>query len=134
MPDMYFASLRSSSATWIASSRVGQRMIACVLRLSGSIFWSIGIPNAAVLPVPVCAWPIMSFPSIWTGIAWAWIGDAASKPISVTARKIRGSKFKSSNLTVSIYIPFWFTADMQNPLQIRFVNLRRACDFSQFIS
>ena len=26
-----------------------------------------GIPKAAVLPVPVCAWPIMSWPSISTG-------------------------------------------------------------------
>ena len=104
---MYFARRRSSSATWIASSLVGQRIIACVFLFSGSIFMRSGIPKAAVLPVPVCAWPIMSWPSISTGIAWAWIGDAASNPISVTARRIRWSKLSSSNLIVSIQYPFY---------------------------
>jgi hypothetical protein len=33
-----------------------------------------GITNAAVLPVPVCAHPITSFPLIAGGMAKAWIG------------------------------------------------------------
>ena len=99
---MYFARRRISSATWMASSLVGHKTMAWVFLLSGSIFSSSGMPKAAVFPVPVWAWPIMSSPSAWTGIDWAWIGDAASKPMSVTARRMRSSKFNSSNLTVSI--------------------------------
>ena len=43
----------NSSATCIANSRVGHKIIACKLLSSLSIFSSNGIPNAAVLPVPV---------------------------------------------------------------------------------
>ena len=68
-PCMYLARLRTSSATWIASSLVGQRTIACVFLLWGSTFINRGIPKAAVLPVPVCACPITSTPSITTGMA-----------------------------------------------------------------
>ena len=34
----------------------------------------IGRPKAAVLPVPVCAWPITSRPASREGIACSWIG------------------------------------------------------------
>ena len=33
--------------------------------------------KAAVLPVPVCAHPIMSLPSRMAGIAWDWISVGA---------------------------------------------------------
>ena len=33
-----------------------------------------GIPKAAVLPLPVWAWPITSLPSSAGGIAPVWIG------------------------------------------------------------
>ncbi len=39
---------------------------------------SMGNAKAAVLPVPVCAWPIMSRPASSTGIVAAWIGDGDS--------------------------------------------------------
>ena len=39
---------------------------------------SIGRPKAAVLPVPVCAWPITSRPSSSGGIACSWIGLGSS--------------------------------------------------------
>jgi hypothetical protein len=39
---------------------------------------SIGNANAAVLPVPVWAWPIMSRPASSTGMVAAWIGEGAS--------------------------------------------------------
>jgi hypothetical protein len=39
-----------------------------------SIFCSSGSENAAVLPVPVCAAPIMSRPARTSGMALAWIG------------------------------------------------------------
>lgn len=43
-----------------------------------SILDSIGIANAAVLPVPVCASPTTSEPAINAGIVAAWIavGDS----------------------------------------------------------
>ena len=53
----------------MASSRVGQRMIACGFLFFGSIFCNSGIPNAAVLPVPVCACPMISSPCSSSGIA-----------------------------------------------------------------
>ena len=39
---------------------------------------SSGSANAAVLPVPVCAWPSTSRPSSSGGIAASWIGDGVS--------------------------------------------------------
>ena len=38
------------------------------------MYSTIGSPNAAVLPVPVCAWPITSRPASSGGIACSWIG------------------------------------------------------------
>jgi hypothetical protein len=78
----------SSSATWLASSRVGVRTSAWIWRLSGLIFSMIGMPKAAVLPVPVCAWPTTSRPEATVGIVWAWMGDGSSKPISAMAARI----------------------------------------------
>jgi len=43
-----------------------------------SIFDRIGTANAAVLPVPVCAKPTTSEPSIKAGIVAAWIADGDS--------------------------------------------------------
>ena len=40
----------------------------------GSILCSSGSEKAAVLPVPVCAAPMMSRPARTSGIALAWIG------------------------------------------------------------
>ncbi len=34
--------------------------------------------NAAVFPVPVCAWPIRSRPASIGGIVFSWIGVGAS--------------------------------------------------------
>ena len=39
---------------------------------------SAGSANAAVLPVPVCAWPSMSAPDSSTGIVAAWMGEGDS--------------------------------------------------------
>ena len=38
------------------------------------MYSTIGRPNAAVLPVPVWAWPITSRPASSGGIACSWIG------------------------------------------------------------
>ena len=63
-----------SSWTWTASSRVGQRTSACSVSLLGSRRSTMGIPKAAVLPLPVWAWPITSLPSSAGGMAPVWIG------------------------------------------------------------
>ncbi len=42
------------------------------------MYCTIGSPKAAVLPVPVCAWPITSRPSSSGGIACSWIGEGDS--------------------------------------------------------
>ena len=39
---------------------------------------SAGKAKAAVLPVPVCAWPSMSAPDSSTGMVAAWIGEGDS--------------------------------------------------------
>ena len=48
--------------TWMQSSRVGVSTSAWTSWSSGSTYSISGRPNAAVLPEPVCAWPIMSQP------------------------------------------------------------------------
>lgn len=75
----------SSTATCVASSRVGTRINACIDSF-GSAFSRIGSPNAAVLPVPVLAWPITSVPESTTGISLAWMSVGCLKPASVTPR------------------------------------------------
>ena len=44
--------------------------------------WYSAIRNAAVLPVPVCAWPATSLPASASGSVWAWIGVHCVKPAS----------------------------------------------------
>ena len=65
---------RSACVTWMHSSRVGVSTSAWTSMSSGSTYSSIGRPNAAVLPVPVCAWPITSLPSSRRGMVSSWIG------------------------------------------------------------
>ena len=75
-----FARLFISSATWIASSLVGAKTMACTT-FPGSNLSNIGREKAAVLPVPVCACPIISFsPSNNAGIVKACIGVGFSYP------------------------------------------------------
>ena len=69
---------RSACVTWMHSSRVGVRTSAWTSSSEPSTDWIIGSPKAAVLPVPVWAWPITSRPSSSTGIACSWIGLGAS--------------------------------------------------------
>src|SRR5215204_2118663 len=67
------------------SSRVGVRTSAWMASNSGSTYSIIGIPKAAVLPEPVCAWPITSRPSRSGGTPCSWIGDGVSYPTSSSA-------------------------------------------------
>jgi hypothetical protein len=62
-------STSASCQTWCASSRVGTRISAWVVALQGSSRSSIGSRKAPVLPLPVRAWIITSWPSSRKGIA-----------------------------------------------------------------
>src|SRR4051812_34160451 len=79
------------------SSRVGVITIACTSLFSGSRYCSSGSPKAAVLPVPVWAWPITSWPPSSSGIACSWIGVGSSKPSSSSACWMSGESPRSLN-------------------------------------
>src|SRR5207247_8309020 len=80
----------NSRVTWSASSRVGTTTRACGLFNAASTFSRMGIANAAVLPVPVCAWANRSRPAGRTGIARVCTGVGAKKPSSSMAREMSG--------------------------------------------
>ena len=69
---------RRACVTWMHSSRVGVRTSAWTSATDGSTYSMIGIPNAAVLPEPVWAWPMMSLPWSSGGIACSWMGLGSS--------------------------------------------------------
>src|SRR5688572_27498327 len=71
------------------SSRVGTRMIACV-ETPLVARWRMGMAKAAVLPVPVRAWPRMSTPSSARGISMFWMAEGTVNFISASARRIDG--------------------------------------------
>ena len=85
-------------ATCTASSRVGASTSPWVARDLGSTRSTSGRAKAAVLPVPVCAWPIRSRPASRRGTARAWIGVGASKPRAAIARSSSGDSPSSSNV------------------------------------
>src|SRR5437588_15833 len=69
---------------------VGTTTRACGLFNAASTFSRMGIANAAVLPVPVCAWAKRSRPACRTGIASVCTGVGAMKPSSSMAREMSG--------------------------------------------
>ena len=90
--------------TCSASSRVGTRMSACTVlgghgARAAAIFCRSGRPNAAVLPVPVCAIAIRSRPPSRIGIALAWMGVGVSK---FSERKARRMGSESPNASKEI--------------------------------
>ena len=97
---MNFESRPISSATWIASSRVGSRISA--YGLEPAVFFSMtGTANDAVLPVPVCAWPMMSRPASAAGIVSSWMGVGSSNPMSAIALSRPALRFSSAKLFMS---------------------------------
>src|SRR3712207_1035557 len=83
------------------SSRVGVSTSACTSSSAGSTNSIIGRPNAAVLPVPVCAWPMTSCPARSSGIACSWMGLGASYPTSSRAWRIAGESPSSVKLATT---------------------------------
>ena len=78
MPAPYFC---TASATCMASSRVGTSTSACASkgrRSFGVTSCIMGSAKAAVLPVPVAAWPSTSRPAISAGMVSRWIGVGSS--------------------------------------------------------
>jgi hypothetical protein len=67
----------STTICW-TSSRVGARMMAWGPLPRASSISIRGMPKAAVLPVPVFAWPMTSLPSRASGISPAWIGEGVA--------------------------------------------------------
>lgn len=65
-----------------------------------------GSAKAAVLPVPVCAVPIKSFPARTIGKARSWIGVGSVKPIACVPRTTSGERPKSLNDTNASYGEF----------------------------
>src|SRR3954447_10306299 len=93
------------------SSRVGVRTTACTSSLPGSTYCSSGRPKAAVLPVPVCAWPITSWPPSSSGIAWSWIGVGSSKPSSSSACWIWGERPRPLKAVIGHALPISTTPE-----------------------
>ena len=73
-PSWHTAMSRISSVICMASSRVGARITACTSSLSRSMRSMMGMPKAMVLPVPVGALAITSFPASMGGMHPACTG------------------------------------------------------------
>jgi hypothetical protein len=56
------------------------------------------MPNASVLPVPVLAWPIRSWPSSAMGSVSAWMGKVAVMPCASRAAQMGSAIPKSRNV------------------------------------
>ena len=82
----------------MASSRVGTRINAIGTTLAAvSIICSAGRANAAVLPVPVAAWPSRSRPASRWGMVSRWIGVGSSYPRSAMVFNNSGRRPRVSN-------------------------------------
>src|SRR5438105_3416276 len=61
-----------------------------------------GSANAAVLPVPVAAWPRRSRPSMSGRIVCSWIGVGSSYPSAMSAATILASRPSAVNRSPSV--------------------------------
>ena len=72
-----------SSYTCTHSSRVGTTMSALTPCAGSSPSrWTTGMPKPKVLPVPVLACPMMSWPGRPRGMVCSWIGNASTMPLA----------------------------------------------------
>ena len=69
--------------------------------------WRIGRAKAAVLPVPVWAEPMISFPERATGMAWAWMGVGSLYPRSTTAWRTEEESPKEAKSIEDASLPRW---------------------------
>ena len=91
-----------SSDICMASSRVGASTKPCMPRPC-FVFCSIDMPNAAVLPEPVWAWPTTSLPESNTGMVASCMGNVSSKPIFTRAFSMGASTPSASNVAVPFF-------------------------------
>ncbi|KAH3661827.1 hypothetical protein OGAPHI_006005 [Ogataea philodendri] len=90
------------SRIWYANSLVGAKMHAKYGVCASQRAWRIGIANAAVLPDPVWAIPMMSLPWRLCGSDWAWIGVGSEKfSCSIASRMSRCNPSSLNDLTGS---------------------------------
>ncbi len=68
------------------------------------------MPNAKVLPVPVLAWPIRSWPSSATGRVSAWMGNAVVMPSASSAAQMGSAMPKSRKVFAPHHLGFWLLA------------------------
>src|SRR5829696_1020486 len=87
-----------SPATWRQSSRVGTTTRAWTSGSSGSTSWTIGMPKASVLPVPVRAWPMRSTPASASGRQSVWMGKGCSIPTRASEVNVVGVAPRSPKL------------------------------------
>ena len=106
---LYLLKESNSSVTCNASSRVGTRINPCTGPFFGVSRSRTGSPNAAVLPVPVCACAIISLclsSSNKTGMVSFWIGEGVSKPLALIAGRVFSpspSAVNSSNCVIKSF-------------------------------
>mmetsp|Transcript_83126 Transcript_83126/g.201481 ORF Transcript_83126/g.201481 Transcript_83126/m.201481 type:complete len:289 (+) Transcript_83126:604-1470(+) len=100
------------STLWLcrASSRVGLTISTCVARTDGSSSCSAAIENAPVLPVPDCAWAIVSRPFRSGNTALPWIGlgrsnPRAKMPRSTSSRRPMSSNDSTASVTLGVNSP-----------------------------
>lgn len=100
LSDVYFAKPRIASLTCTHSSLVGVNMSAC-MPCPGFMCETIGRPNAAVFPDPVCDCPITSFPWNSKGMVFCWMDVGLLYPSSLSAFSIFAGNFSSENVICS---------------------------------
>ena len=104
MPRLAPAAARSRE-TCTHSSRVGTTTSACGTpsppSAGGTTRCSIGTPKPRVLPVPVRAWPMRSWPASASGRVSSWMANVRVIPTSASAATMSGCTSKSLNSGLS---------------------------------
>ena len=77
---------------------MGASTTACTPPFAASTFSTIGIPNAAVLPVPVRDWTTRSLPASALGIASSWTGVGDSYPLASRLPSVAGERERALKL------------------------------------
>ncbi len=104
--------------TWVHSSRVGTTTSACgavgssaAVRRPASTSAAtrtesmMGSPKPRVLPVPVLAWPMTSWPVMATGRVISWIGNGVMMPTASRASAVSGRIPSSRNVVRAVPLP-----------------------------
>ena len=92
----------------VVANPFGDPIVLGALSFPVTLLWIVGIMNAPVLPVPVCAIPTMSRPSAAAGMAFRWIGVGTFQPRSSMEARVASERpsswkvgFCSSDCTVA---------------------------------